>query len=217
LYILWTMPISQRVYFRYSRWWFYISWTWKVLVYFVSFQMYKMPLQQQGWTEKAVKVRPQQLTMWKYQKRPPPRDHHHTTSHSCQGLPHTSTCQADTQRSLMILSGVSTECLVNEVASVLNEAHFPEDVFGNGGIAPHILNLSTGWRWVVTFMPRGPTGWGWVDLRPSVNAVKRKISLTLLQIKPRSLSHPAYSLTIIHTELSTVLMKMCWRYSSRHS
>jgi len=25
--------------------------------------------------------------------------------------------------------------------------------WGSGGIAPHILNFSTRWRWVVSFMP----------------------------------------------------------------
>jgi len=29
-----------------------------------------------------------------------------------------------------------------------------EDVRGSGGIAPRILNLSTKWRWVVSFTPR---------------------------------------------------------------
>jgi len=25
---------------------------------------------------------------------------------------------------------------------------------GSGGIVPHIVNLSTRWRWVINFMPR---------------------------------------------------------------
>jgi hypothetical protein len=29
-----------------------------------------------------------------------------------------------------------------------------EDVLENGGIASHILNLGTKWRWVVSFMPQ---------------------------------------------------------------
>jgi hypothetical protein len=35
---------------------------------------------------------------------------------------------------------------------VLNEATRYED--GSGGIVPYILNLGTGWKWVVSFIPR---------------------------------------------------------------
>jgi hypothetical protein len=35
---------------------------------------------------------------------------------------------------------------------VFNRASHHEDVLRNGGIAPHILNLGTRWRWVVSFM-----------------------------------------------------------------
>jgi hypothetical protein len=44
--------------------------------------------------------------------------------------------------------------------------------WGSGGIAPHILNLSTKWRWVVSFTPgvRAPGAHfiGWVGPRASL-------------------------------------------------
>jgi len=36
---------------------------------------------------------------------------------------------------------------------LLNYMPCHEDEWGIGGIAPHILNLGTRWRWVVSFMP----------------------------------------------------------------
>jgi hypothetical protein len=61
-----------------------------------------------------------------------------------------------------------------------------EDVLGNGGVAPHILDLGSRWRWVVSFTPRplnprerAPfTHWigGWVGPGAGLVAlVKKKI------------------------------------------
>jgi len=40
-----------------------------------------------------------------------------------------------------------------KVVPVLNYAQCHEDVWGNGGIVPCILELGTMWRWVVSFTP----------------------------------------------------------------
>jgi hypothetical protein len=37
---------------------------------------------------------------------------------------------------------------------MLNQVPQHEDVFESTGIAPRILYLGTGWRWVVSFTPR---------------------------------------------------------------
>jgi len=37
---------------------------------------------------------------------------------------------------------------------LLSQVSRHEDLWGSGGLAPHILNLRTRWRWVVRFMPR---------------------------------------------------------------
>jgi len=46
---------------------------------------------------------------------------------------------------------------------LLSSAQRHEDAWRSGGIAPRILNLDTGWRWVVLFMPRMlyPRGMRW--------------------------------------------------------
>jgi hypothetical protein len=54
----------------------------------------------------------------------------------------------------------------------------------SGGIAPHILNLSTRWRWSVSFMPQPLCPWGkspqhpleggWVGPRANVDAVAKR-------------------------------------------
>jgi len=31
---------------------------------------------------------------------------------------------------------------------------YNEDIWGNGGIAPRIINIATRWRWMVRFMSR---------------------------------------------------------------
>jgi hypothetical protein len=41
-----------------------------------------------------------------------------------------------------------------KVVPMLNWAPCYENVWGSGGIAPHILNHGTRWRWVVSFTPR---------------------------------------------------------------
>jgi hypothetical protein len=53
---------------------------------------------------------------------------------------------------------------------VLNQAPRHEGVLGSGGIAPRILDLSTRWRWVVSFTPRplypqGKSPWYPLDRR----------------------------------------------------
>jgi len=40
-----------------------------------------------------------------------------------------------------------------KVAPVLNQVPRHEDIGESGGIAPHILDLSTRWRWAVSFTP----------------------------------------------------------------
>jgi len=37
---------------------------------------------------------------------------------------------------------------------MLNQIPRHETVWRGGGIAPRMLNLGTGWRWEVSFMPR---------------------------------------------------------------
>jgi hypothetical protein len=37
----------------------------------------------------------------------------------------------------------------------LTKHHAMKMHWGSGGIGPHILDLSTRWRWVVSFMPQG--------------------------------------------------------------
>jgi hypothetical protein len=61
--------------------------------------------------------------------------------------------------------------------------------WGSGGIAPRILELSTIWRWVVSFTPRPlyPQGKSWVGPRAVLDAVvKRKIPSTRLESNPRT-------------------------------
>jgi hypothetical protein len=60
-----------------------------------------------------------------------------------------------------LCSGLRQQCFNLDVQSikgkfvpVLNEAPRHEDVLGSGGIAPHIFDLGTTWRWVVSFTPR---------------------------------------------------------------
>jgi hypothetical protein len=67
---------------------------------------------------------------------------------------------------------------------------------GSGGIAPHILNLSTGWRWVVSFIPwqvypQGRSLWYLLDRKLGVSQIwfqhgdeeKRFISVHLLRLE----------------------------------
>jgi hypothetical protein len=73
-------------------------------------------------------------------------------------------------------------------------------------IDPHFLDLSTSWRWVVSFTPqslcpeeRAPgTHWigGWVDLRVGLDDVEKRKFLTLPGLELRLLGRPARSYSL---------------------
>jgi hypothetical protein len=50
--------------------------------------------------------------------------------------------------------------MYNNVIPALHSASCRKDVWGSGNLALCILNLSTGWRWVVSFMIRLLYCWG---------------------------------------------------------
>jgi hypothetical protein len=64
--------------------------------------------------------------------------------------------------------------------------------WGNGGIAPRILNLSARWRWVVSFILQPLYPWYPLDRKlgglqsPSRRGVEEKSFYTLPRIEPRS-------------------------------
>jgi hypothetical protein len=81
---------------------------------------------------------------------------------------------------------VSNKVKIKLSLCVFDWAPHHEGVLGSGGIASRILDLGTGWRWAVIFMPRplcpqeraACTHWigGWVGPRAGLDAVvKRKI------------------------------------------
>jgi hypothetical protein len=92
---------------------------------------------------------------------------------------------------------------------LLNYASHHKDVLGSGGMAPRILNLSTKWRWVVSFTPRplycrgksprhpldrrldGPQSliWTW---RWEENTPARSLVTTLTELQRFILSKHAY-------------------------
>jgi hypothetical protein len=87
-----------------------------------------------------------------------------------------------------------------------------EDVCGNEGIAPRILNLGTRWRWVVSFKPRPlyPLGMSHrypLDIRLgglqnlSGRGGDRKKKIPLLPLRELNPSRPARSLVTKLTEL----------------
>jgi len=49
--------------------------------------------------------------------------------------------------------GVYMACVAGSWRGLYNQALHHEDVLGKGGTIPHILNLSTRWMEVVSFMP----------------------------------------------------------------
>jgi hypothetical protein len=84
-----------------------------------------------------------------------------------------------------------------------NEALPHEDVWGSGCIDPHVLDLGTSWRWVVSFMPwplypRGKSPpdthciGSWMGPRTDLDDVERKI-VSLLRLEIRPLGRPARS------------------------
>jgi hypothetical protein len=78
-----------------------------------------------------------------------------------------------------------------------------EGVWRSGCIDPRLLELDTGWRWVVSFTPlphypRGKsfgTHWigGWVDHRAGLDNMKKWKFLTLPVLELRPLGRPASS------------------------
>jgi hypothetical protein len=65
----------------------------------------------------------------------------------------------------------------------LTKHHAMKTNWGSGGIAPRILDLGTGWRWVVSFTHLG----GWVGPRAVLDAVvKRKIPIPRRESNPRT-------------------------------
>jgi hypothetical protein len=91
--------------------------------------------------------------------------------------------------SLFISASVCTENMTMSLCFIEAPRHLDVRC---GGIAPRILNLGTGWRWVVTFTPRALYPWHSLDRRPDLvldGLVKRKIlSLSLPGIEPLSSS-----------------------------
>jgi hypothetical protein len=84
-----------------------------------------------------------------------------------------------------------------------NSALHHERIWGSGCIDPYFLDLSTSWRWVVSFtaqplypVERAPgTHWieGWVDLRAGLDNMEKRIFLTLPSPELRPLCCPASS------------------------
>jgi hypothetical protein len=55
---------------------------------------------------------------------------------------------------ILIIKSISHIKLKVKLSLCFNWALCHEGILGREGLAPHILNLSTRWRWVVTFKPR---------------------------------------------------------------
>jgi hypothetical protein len=70
-----------------------------------------------------------------------------------------------------------------------------EGVWRSECIDPHVLDLDTSWRWVVSFTPRPGTHWmgGWVDPRAGLDDVEKRKFWTLLRLELRLLGCPAHS------------------------
>jgi hypothetical protein len=83
--------------------------------------------------------------------------------------------------------------------TVLIQTSLHEDVWGSGGIASHILNLSTRWWWVVCFTSCTPLIGGWMGPWLSLDTVANiKYPCPCQKLNP---SHPACSLVTEVTEL----------------
>jgi len=57
-----------------------------------------------------------------------------------------------------------------KIYPLINQAAHHEDIWGSGGITPHILNLDTRWRWLVWFKsqqlcPQWKSPWYPLDMR----------------------------------------------------
>jgi len=111
--------------------------------------------------------------------------------------------------------GLDKQNLWCKVVPVLNQLPHHEDILGSGGIAPHNLNLSTKWTWMVSFTlwPLYPwakissthcTG-GWVGPKASLDAVARSKSTGPgLELNPNC---PAHNLVTTVTELPWLTLK----------
>jgi hypothetical protein len=94
-----------------------------------------------------------------------------------------------------------------KVASVLNQVPRHEDVWGSGGIAPHIPNLGTRLRWLISFTPRslhppGKTGTHLIVTlmgpRAGMNPVAKKNPCACRELNP---VRPARSSVTILAEI----------------
>jgi hypothetical protein len=90
-----------------------------------------------------------------------------------------------------------------------------EDVWGSGGIDPHIVDLGIGWRWVVSFTPlllypRGksplvPSDRRLGGPRAGLDDVEKRKFLTVPGLELRPLGLPTHSAVAIPTALSQLL------------
>jgi hypothetical protein len=98
----------------------------------------------------------------------------------------------------------------------LTKHHAMEEYWGKGGIAPHILDLGTRWRWMVSFTPQllyppqEKTTWYLLDRRlggpqnQSGHSSEEKNSQPLLRLKPPIVQSVAQHYT---TELSQLPLR----------
>jgi hypothetical protein len=100
--------------------------------------------------------------------------------------------------------------------------HAMNTYWGSGGIAPHILNLGTRWRWVVSFTPRPlyplgrapryPLDRVWVYLRPGLETVVAKINHPS-PCRESNPCRPSNSLVSVLTELLSIV----WSVPNLHA
>jgi hypothetical protein len=109
--------------------------------------------------------------------------------------------------------------------SCLIRHHAMRTYWGNGGIAPRILNLGTRWKWVVSFMPRphyprrkSPViHWigGWVGPRAGLGAVAKREKFHYWLCRESNAGRPARSLVSVLTELLRFLYIPIRRWNMR--
>jgi hypothetical protein len=138
-------------------------------------------------------------------------------SRNCKYLQYSDFPFPKKAQSLVIKTVSNYSCLSNykgikvkvKLPLCLNK-HHTMTYWGIGGIAPHILDLSTRWRWVVSFIrwllyPQGKSPWYPLDRRlgrpqsQSGHGGKEKILSPFHEMNPH---RPACSLVAIPTELS---------------
>jgi hypothetical protein len=136
----------------------------------------------------------------------------HRSNYSPQHLilkhPHFGLFPQGERSSFTLLGNMDTNELINiqntwkvkvkvKLSLCLTKHHTMKAYWGSGRIGPHILNLGTRWRWMVSFTPwplyhreRAPgTHWigGWVWPRAVLDAVvKRKIPSPRREPNPRA-------------------------------